>query len=47
MQFYFPRSYRGPLRAILLDWAVRTMDYGCYAPLPREPNAASIPEPTA
>lgn len=26
------RSYREPLKAILLDWAGTTMDYGCYAP---------------
>lgn len=32
MDFYFQRSYRGPLKAILLDWAGTTMDYGCYAP---------------
>jgi phosphonoacetaldehyde hydrolase len=32
MEFYFQRSYRGPLKAILLDWAGTTMDYGCYAP---------------
>ena len=32
MDFYFRRSYRGPLKAILLDWAGTTMDYGCYAP---------------
>jgi phosphonoacetaldehyde hydrolase len=24
--------YRGPLKAVLLDWAGTTMDYGCYAP---------------
>lgn len=24
--------YRGPLKAILLDWAGTTMDYGCMAP---------------
>src|SRR5690349_4867289 len=24
--------YRGPLKAILLDWAGTTLDYGCYAP---------------
>ncbi len=24
--------YRGPLKAIVLDWAGTTMDYGCYAP---------------
>lgn len=32
MEFYFQRSYRGPLKAVLLDWAGTTMDYGCYAP---------------
>ncbi len=32
MEFVFQRSYRGPLKAILLDWAGTTMDYGCYAP---------------
>jgi phosphonoacetaldehyde hydrolase len=32
MEFYFRRSYRGPVKAILLDWAGTTMDYGCYAP---------------
>ena len=32
MEFYFQRSYGGPLKAILLDWAGTTMDYGCYAP---------------
>ena len=32
MDFYFKRIYRGPLKAILLDWAGTTMDYGCYAP---------------
>jgi len=31
-QFEFDRKYRGPLKAILLDWAGTTMDYGCYAP---------------
>jgi phosphonoacetaldehyde hydrolase len=25
-------GYRGPLKAILLDWAGTTMDYGCFAP---------------
>lgn len=24
--------YRGPLKAVILDWAGTTMDYGCYAP---------------
>jgi phosphonoacetaldehyde hydrolase len=32
MEFYFRRSYRGPIKAILLDWAGTTVDYGCYAP---------------
>ena len=26
------RSYRGPLQAVLLDWAGTTMDFGCVAP---------------
>lgn len=32
MDFVFQRSYRGPLKGVLLDWAGTTMDYGCYAP---------------
>ena len=32
MEFIFQRAYRGPLKAILLDWAGTTMDYGCMAP---------------
>lgn len=32
MDFYFQRQYRGALKAVLLDWAGTTMDYGCYAP---------------
>ncbi|MEW6237050.1 MAG: phosphonoacetaldehyde hydrolase [Candidatus Omnitrophota bacterium] len=32
MEFYFQRSYRGPVKAVLLDWAGTTMDYGCFAP---------------
>src|SRR4051812_41043776 len=32
MNFQFQRSYRGMLKAILLDWAGTTLDYGCYAP---------------
>jgi phosphonoacetaldehyde hydrolase len=31
-EFHFSRSYRGKLKAALLDWAGTTMDYGCYAP---------------
>src|SRR5690349_1190139 len=30
--FVFRRSYCGPLKAIILDWAGTTMDYGCFAP---------------
>ena len=30
--FYYRRAYRGPLRAVLLDWAGTTMDFGCFAP---------------
>src|SRR5690348_4990179 len=32
MDFIFKRAYSGPLKAVLLDWAGTTMDYGCYAP---------------
>lgn len=32
MDFVFHRTYRGPLKGIILDWAGTTMDYGCYAP---------------
>ncbi len=32
MDFVFRRAYRGPLKAVLLDWAGTTMDYGCMAP---------------
>src|SRR6266478_2536055 len=32
MDFLFKRIYRGPLKAVLLDWAGTTMDYGCFAP---------------
>jgi phosphonoacetaldehyde hydrolase len=32
MEFVFKRIYRGPVKAVLLDWAGTTMDYGCYAP---------------
>ena len=31
-EFRFIRRYRGPLKAVLLDWAGTTLDYGCYAP---------------
>jgi phosphonoacetaldehyde hydrolase len=32
MTFRYQRTYRGPLQAIILDWAGTTLDYGCYAP---------------
>lgn len=32
MDFVFHRSYRGPLKAVILDWAGTTLDYGCFAP---------------
>jgi len=32
MEFTYQRTYRGPLKAIILDWAGTTMDYGCFAP---------------
>ena len=30
--FAYARSYRGPVQAVLLDWAGTTMDFGCVAP---------------
>ena len=30
--FSYQRSYRGPIEAVLLDWAGTTMDFGCMAP---------------
>lgn len=32
MEFVLHRTYRGPVRGVILDWAGTTMDYGCYAP---------------
>jgi len=32
MNFNYRRTYRGPLEAVLLDWAGTTMDFGCIAP---------------
>jgi phosphonoacetaldehyde hydrolase len=32
VEFVFRRSYCGPLKAVILDWAGTTLDYGCYAP---------------
>jgi phosphonoacetaldehyde hydrolase len=33
MHFHYRRSYQGPLRALILDWAGTTVDYGCFAPV--------------
>jgi phosphonoacetaldehyde hydrolase len=30
--FAYTRTYRGPVQAVLLDWAGTTMDFGCVAP---------------
>jgi phosphonoacetaldehyde hydrolase len=30
--FTYTRAYRGPVEAVLLDWAGTTMDFGCMAP---------------
>ena len=32
MSFSYARVYRGPIEAVLLDWAGTTMDFGCVAP---------------
>lgn len=32
MSFSYRRVYRGPVEAVLLDWAGTTMDFGCLAP---------------
>lgn len=32
MHFTFQRTYRGPLKAIIFDWAGTTVDYGSRAP---------------
>ena len=32
MSFTYQRIYRGPIEAVLLDWAGTTMDFGCVAP---------------
>lgn len=32
MEFVYRRSYRGPVKLVVLDWAGTTMDYGCCAP---------------
>lgn len=32
MSFHYQRTYRGPIEAVILDWAGTTMDFGCMAP---------------
>lgn len=32
MTFVYGRTYRGPIEAVILDWAGTTMDFGCMAP---------------
>ena len=32
MTFAYARTYRGPIEAVILDWAGTTMDFGCNAP---------------
>ncbi|HUU17873.1 MAG TPA: phosphonoacetaldehyde hydrolase [Sedimentisphaerales bacterium] len=32
MDFTYRRSYKGPVKLVILDWAGTTLDYGCYAP---------------
>ena len=31
-EFTYSRRYRGPIRAVIFDWAGTTMDFGCMAP---------------
>ena len=31
-EFTYTRAYRGPIRAVILDWAGTTIDFGCMAP---------------
>ncbi|MCX8062720.1 MAG: phosphonoacetaldehyde hydrolase [Anaerolineales bacterium] len=33
MDFVFQRTYRGPIRAVILDWAGTTIDFGSFAPV--------------
>ena len=33
MEYTFQRQYRGPLKAIILDWAGTAVDYGSFAPV--------------
>lgn len=31
-EFTYSRTYRGPIRGVIFDWAGTTMDFGCMAP---------------
>ena len=31
-EFTYTRTYQGPVRCVILDWAGTTMDFGCMAP---------------
>ncbi len=33
MTFVYQRTYRGPVKLAIFDWAGTTVDYGCYAPV--------------
>ena len=33
MSFHYRRSYRGPIRGVVLDWAGTILDYGSLAPV--------------
>lgn len=33
MHFHYQRSYRGPIQAVILDWAGTTVDFGSLAPV--------------
>ena len=33
MYFHYQRSYRGPVQAVILDWAGTTVDFGSLAPV--------------
>jgi phosphonoacetaldehyde hydrolase len=32
MEFFYRRSYRGGVKAVIFDWAGTTVDYGSFAP---------------
>ena len=32
MSFVYHRTYKGPVKLVIFDWAGTTLDYGCYAP---------------